>query len=106
MAPRRDRDRDDAVADAIEAVAAALRDGEATVYGYRVRDDPDPHRTGAVAYPGGWFEFRIEPDDASGGGAARGSADAPTADGDESTDAGDAAALDGDGSGTGNGAQE
>jgi hypothetical protein len=44
-----------------EAVAAALRAGDAVVYGYDVATDPaPPHRTGAVSYPDGWLEFRIE----------------------------------------------
>lgn len=54
------RDRDDAVADELERVAAALREGEAVVYGYDVRTEPAPVESGAVSYPGGWLEFRVE----------------------------------------------
>jgi hypothetical protein len=44
-----------------ESVAAALRAGEATVYGYEIRDEPAPaHESGAVSFPGGWLEFRFE----------------------------------------------
>jgi hypothetical protein len=44
-----------------EAVAAALRAGDAAVYGYEVRGEPSPpHESGAVSFPGGWVEFRFE----------------------------------------------
>lgn len=56
------RDRDDALAEELERVAAALREGEAAVYGYDVESDPRPVQSGAVSYPGGWFEFRFEPE--------------------------------------------
>lgn len=56
------RDRNDAVADELERVAGAIRDGEATIYGYDVEYDPIPFESGSVSYPGGWFEFRIERD--------------------------------------------
>lgn len=51
--------REDKLAAEFERVAAALRDGEAAVYGYDV--DPDaPAQRGAVAYSGGWLAFEFE----------------------------------------------
>jgi hypothetical protein len=53
------RDREARLAAELERIAAALRAGEASLYGYRVRTDP-PVERGAVAGPDGWFEFRFE----------------------------------------------
>jgi hypothetical protein len=52
--------REEHVAATLERAAAALRDGEAELYGYRVRETPAPHETGAVAFDGDWLEFRVE----------------------------------------------
>jgi hypothetical protein len=50
--------REERLAADFEELAAALRAGEATLYGYRVRTDP-PVERGAVAAPAGWFEFEF-----------------------------------------------
>jgi hypothetical protein len=50
--------REDRVAAELERLAADLRDGEATLYGYRVETEP-PVERGAVAAPGRWFEFEL-----------------------------------------------
>lgn len=59
--------REARLADELEAIAAALRAGDAELCGYRVRRERQgqaaPERVeerGAVEYPGGWLSFRIE----------------------------------------------
>ncbi|WP_318568249.1 hypothetical protein [Salinigranum marinum] len=53
-------DRADALATAFERVAADLRDGTATLYGYDVRTEPRPRERGGVSYADGWLSFEFE----------------------------------------------
>jgi hypothetical protein len=55
----------DHVAAELERAAAALRAGEATVYGYAVRS-ADGRESGAVAYGDRWLEFVLEQSDGDG----------------------------------------
>ncbi|MFB6183060.1 MAG: hypothetical protein ABEI96_00760 [Haloarculaceae archaeon] len=60
----RRRDRAEVVAEELDRVAAELRTGEATLYGYRIKRDPKPaSERGGVVYSGGFltFEFEAEP---------------------------------------------
>ncbi|MFB6165014.1 MAG: hypothetical protein ABEJ31_07630 [Haloarculaceae archaeon] len=53
-------DRAASLAAEFERVAADLRDGEATLYGYDVRRDRTDRERGGIAYDGGWLTFEIE----------------------------------------------
>jgi len=53
-------EREAAVAATLERVAAALRAGDASLYGYRIQRDPRERERGAVSYADGWFEFAID----------------------------------------------
>jgi hypothetical protein len=53
------RDRDEALAAAFERIAADLRDGTATVYGYDVRTEPRARERGGVSYDDGWLSFEL-----------------------------------------------
>lgn len=56
----RNTDRDDVLAATFERIAADLRDGTATVYGYDVRTGPGPRERGGITYSGGWLSFELE----------------------------------------------
>ncbi|WP_380675666.1 hypothetical protein [Salinigranum sp. GCM10025319] len=56
----RNTDRDDVLAATFERIAADLRDGTATVYGYDVRTEPGPRERGGITYSGGWLSFELE----------------------------------------------
>jgi hypothetical protein len=56
----RNTDRADALAATFERIAADLRDGTATVYGYDVRTEPGLRERGGVTYAGGWLSFELE----------------------------------------------
>jgi hypothetical protein len=56
-----DHTREARLAEELEAVAAQLREGEATLYGYRVEIDGDRTRErGGVADDGGWLAFELD----------------------------------------------
>jgi hypothetical protein len=50
-------DRDERLAARLERIAAELREGDATLYGYDVRTDPRPRERGGVSYSDGWLSF-------------------------------------------------
>lgn len=52
--------REEHVAATLERAAAALREGEAELYGYRVRGTVPDSETGAVAFDDAWLEFSLE----------------------------------------------
>jgi hypothetical protein len=54
------RDRNEALAAAFERIAADLRDGTATVYGYDVRTEPPLRERGGLSYDDGWLSFELE----------------------------------------------
>ena len=56
----RNTDRADALAATFERIAADLRDGTTTVYGYDVRMEPGLRERGGVTYSGGWLSFELE----------------------------------------------
>jgi hypothetical protein len=54
------RDRSAALAATFERIAAELREGTATVYGYDVRVEPRLRERGGVSYTEGWLSFELE----------------------------------------------
>lgn len=58
--------RETVLAATFERLAADLRDGRATVYGYDVRTGDHPRERGGVAFSGGWLSFEFEADGADG----------------------------------------
>lgn len=53
-------DRAASVAATLERVAAALRAGDARLYGYRIQREPRERERGAISYADGWVEFAVE----------------------------------------------
>ncbi|WP_415378726.1 hypothetical protein [Halosimplex sp. TS25] len=55
------RSREDRIAADLESIAAQLREGEATLYGYDVELASDGRvQRGGVACAGGWFAFEFD----------------------------------------------
>jgi hypothetical protein len=57
-------DRNEVLAAAFERIAADLRAGNATLYGYDVSTEPQLRERGGISHEGGWlsFEFVRSPD--------------------------------------------
>ena len=53
-------DRADALAAELDRIAAELRTGTATLYGYDVEAEPTERERGGVDYSGGWLSFEID----------------------------------------------
>lgn len=55
--------REETLAATFERIAADLRDGSATLYGYDVRTEPPLRERGGISSAVGWLSFElVEPD--------------------------------------------
>ncbi|WP_152039791.1 hypothetical protein [Salinigranum salinum] len=52
-------DRNEVLAASFERIAAALRTGDATLYGYDVSTEPQLRERGGISHEGGWLSFEL-----------------------------------------------